>query len=431
MTLSPPRAQHPFTLSSLTFSVYPPTFLSSIGQGAVLPIIPLFALELGASVAAAAVVMGMRGLGLILFDLPSGVAVSRFGDKGAMVAGTAMVAVVALGASATTSVAVLSTLMLVMGGGWAFWQVARLAYVSEVTPNEQRGRAVSLVGGVNRAGNFVGPILGGFLGKYYGLESAFYAQAVMGLAASAMMFIVVRTSSGSEDLGGHGIRGRLVATVVKHREVFLSAGFGVIAIQLLRNGRQVFLPLWGNGIGLDVAQIGLVFGISSFLDTWLFYPVGYVMDRWGRKWASVPSLLTLALGFLILPATSEVYGFALVAILMGIGNGLGAGLVMTLGADFAPVDRRGEFLGVWRFIGDLGVAGGPFVVSVIVGMASLGLASILSAGLGFAGAAVMWLLVPETLQRWRPRVLDAERVEVASASSESGGSANPPPARPR
>lgn len=402
MSLSPSRTQPPFRLSSLIFSVYLPTFLFSIGQGAVLPITPLFALELGASVATAAVVMGLRGLGLILFDLPSGVIVSRFGDKGAMVIGTAMVAVVALGASMTRSVAVLSALMLVMGGGWAFWQVARLAYVSEITPNEQRGRAVSLVGGVTRAGNFVGPILGGFLGKYYGLESAFYAQAVMGLAASAMMFVVVRESSGSEDLGGHGMGGRLIATIVKHREIFLSAGFSVIALQLLRQGRPVFLPLWGNAIGLDVAEIGLIFGISSFLDTWLFYPVGYVMDRWGRKWASIPSLLTLTLGFLILPATSEVYGFALVAILMGIGNGLGAGMVMTLGADFAPVDRRGEFLGVWRFIGDLGVAGGPFIVSVVVGMASLGTASILSAGLGFAGAAVMWLLVPETLRRFRP-----------------------------
>ena len=402
MSLSPSRTQPPFRLSSLIFSVYLPTFLFSIGQGAVLPITPLFALELGASVATAAVVMGLRGLGLILFDLPSGVIVSRFGDKGAMVIGTAMVAVVALGASMTRSVAVLSALMLVMGGGWAFWQVARLAYVSEITPNEQRGRAVSLVGGVTRAGNFVGPILGGFLGKYYGLESAFYAQAVMGLAASAMMFVVVRESSGSEDLGGHGMGGRLIATIVKHREIFLSAGFSVIALQLLRQGRPVFLPLWGNAIGLDVAEIGLIFGISSFLDTWLFYPVGYVMDRWGRKWASIPSLLTLTLGFLIIPATSEVYGFALVAILMGIGNGLGAGMVMTLGADFAPVDRRGEFLGVWRFIGDLGVAGGPFIVSVVVGMASLGTASILSAGLGFAGAAVMWLLVPETLRRFRP-----------------------------
>jgi MFS family permease len=403
MTNTNPQEQRSFTLSSLTFSVYVPTLLFSIGQGAVLPIIPLFALELGASVATAGFVVGMRGLGLMLFDVPGGVAVSRFGDKGVMVLGTAMVAVVAIGASLSKSVVVLSILMLIMGGGWAFWQLARLAYVSEAIPIEQRGRALSLVGGAHRLGLFLGPILGGFLGKYYGLESAFYAQAAMGLAASTMMFIVVQQSSGADDLTGHGIGGRLVATVVEHRRVFMTAGCAVIALQVLRQGRQVFLPLWGDAIGLDVAQIGLVYGISSFLDAGLFYPIGYVMDRWGRKWAGVPSLLTLAIGLLILPVTTEVYGYSLVAMLTGIGNGFGAGIVQVLGADFAPAERRGEFLGVWRLIGDVGNAGGPFVVSFIVGIASLGLAAICSGGLGLAGALLMWFMVPETLRRGEDR----------------------------
>ncbi len=396
-TMSP--AQPTFRLRSLMLSVYVPTLLFSTGQGAVLPVVPLFALDLGASVAMAGAVVGMRGLGLMLFDVPGGVAVSRFGDKGVMVLGTAMVALVAVGASVSKSVVILALLMLIMGGGWAFWQLARLAYVSEVIPVEQRGRALSLVGGAHRLGLFFGPILGGFLGKYYGLGAAFYAQAIMGLAASTLMCIVVRRGSGTQDSAAHGIAGRLVTTVVEHREVFLTAGCAVIALQMLREGRQVFLPLWGDAIGLDVAQIGLVFGISSFLDAGLFYPIGCVMDRWGRKWASVPSLLTLAIGLLILPATTELYGYSLVAILTGIGNGFGAGIVQVLGADFAPAARRGEFLGVWRLIGDAGNAGGPFVVALIVGMASLGLASICSGALGLAGAAIMWFMVPETLQR--------------------------------
>ena len=399
MTNAPRREQQTFKLSSLTLSVYLPTFLFSIGEGAVLPIIPLFARGRGASVAAAALVVAMRGLGTMLFDLPSGVVVSRFGDKGAMVAGTALVAVVAIGASLSRSIVVLAALILVMGGGWAFWQVARLAYVSEVTPLGQRGRALSLLGGVSRAGTFVGPILGGFLGEHYGLESAFYAQAAMGVAASALMFNVVRKTSDSEEPRGRGAAGHLLATVVEHRRIFLSAGAAVVALQMVRQCRDVFLPLWGDSIGLDVAQIGLVYGASSFIDAGMFYPVGHVMDRWGRKWAGVPSLLTLSLGLLILPVTTELYGFTLVAMLTGIGNGLGPGIVMTLGADFSPEGRRGEFLGVWRFISDVGSAGGPLVVSFIVGVASLALAAMVTAAFGFTGAAVMWLRVPETLRR--------------------------------
>lgn len=398
MTKTDRREQQTFKLSSLTLSVYLPTLLFSIGEGAVLPIIPLFARGRGASVAAAAFVVAMRGLGTMLFDMPSGVVVSRFGDKGAMVAGTALVAVVAIGASLSRSILVLAVLILVMGGGWAFWQVARLAYVSEVTPLRQRGRALSLLGGVSRAGTFIGPILGGFLGRHYGLESAFYAQAAMGVAASALMFNVVRKTSSSEEPRERGLGGYLVATVVEHRRVFLSAGLAVVALQMVRQCRDVFLPLWGDSIGLNVAQIGLIYGVSSFIDTAMFYPVGYVMDRWGRKWAGVPSLITLSLGLLILPVTTGLYGFIFVAMLTGIGNGLGPGIVMTLGADFAPEGRRGEFLGVWRFMGDVGTAGGPLAASIIAGVASLALAATVTAAFGFTGAALMWLRVPETLR---------------------------------
>jgi len=399
MTDSTMPDRQPFTLRSLFLSVYLPTFLFSIGQGAVLPVIPLLARELGATIAVAGLVVGMRGVGTLCFDLPSGLAVSRYGDKGAMIAGTALVAVVAVGASMTTSTVVLGGFVFLMGGGWSFWHLARLAYVSEATPVQHRGRALTLLGGVHRAGTFVGPILGGVLGKYYGLHSVFYAQALMGVFASVAIAMVVRHSVGSEHLGGHGVGRRMLRTAIEYRKVFLHAGFAVMSLQLLREVRQVFLPLWGDSIGLDVAQIGLVFGISSFLDAALFYPVGYVMDHWGRKWAGVPCLATLSLGFLVLPATSGAAGFILAAVLMGIGNGFGSGILMTLGADLTPPDRRGEFLGVWRLIGDVGATGGPLLASLIIGLAGLGAASAACAGIGFVGAAVMWRLVPETLPR--------------------------------
>src|SRR6188768_4182191 len=104
-----------FKLSSLTFTVYIPTILFSIGQGAVIPIIPLFARELGSSVAAAALIVAMRGIGQLIFDMPAGIAVSKWGDKGAMVAGTALIGITALGATFSPSPVVLAFLVLIMG----------------------------------------------------------------------------------------------------------------------------------------------------------------------------------------------------------------------------------------------------------------------------------------------------------------------------
>jgi hypothetical protein len=70
-----------------------------------------------------------------------------------------------------------------------------------------------------------------------------------------------------------------------------------------------------------------------------------------------------------------------------------------LAADFSPESRPGDFLGIWRFISDVGSAGGPLAVSFIVGVASLALAAMVTAAFGFTGATAMWLRVPETLRR--------------------------------
>ncbi len=169
--------EKPFQLRSLTLSVYIPTILYSIGQGAVIPIIPLFAKDMGASVAVASLIVAMRGLGQLTFDMPAGLAVSRWGDRGDMVLGTFLIGCVAIGAYFAHSTLILAPLVFVMGGASAFWQIARLAYVSEVAPIELRGRALSIQAGMNRVGNFIGPALGGLLAHRYGLEAAFIAQA--------------------------------------------------------------------------------------------------------------------------------------------------------------------------------------------------------------------------------------------------------------
>lgn len=394
------QAHTEFRLRDFALSVYLPTILFSIGQGTVIPIIPLFAKDLGASVVVASLMVACRGFGQLAFDLPAGIAVSRWGDKWAMVAGALLVSVVAVGAAFRPSIMILAGLITLMGGGWSFWLIARLAFVAEQAPMAQRGRALAMVGGLSRVGNFIGPGIGGVLASVFGLEAAFITQAVLGIAAAAVMFLVVRDSVVPSDIGTHGTVLRLFETARSERKPLLLAGPPVYAISALRQARQVFLPLWGDSIGLGVAQIGFIAGLSFFIDAAVFYPSGIIMDQIGRKWAAVPSLIALSIGVLLLPATSEIYSFTGAAIIMGAGNGLGAGIVQTLGTDYAPADRRGEFLGLWRLMSDTGQVGGPLMISGLAGFASLGIAAFVSGGVGLLGAIMIARFVRETLPSW-------------------------------
>lgn len=388
----------PFRLRSLGLSVYLPTFLFAVGQGAVIPFTPLFATDMGASVAVASLIVALRGFGMMIFDIPAGILVGSVGERYAMVIGTGTLAVVALGAATTESTPVFAMLMVLMGFSWSIWQLARLSYVSDQAPPEQRGRALSLIGGTNRIGNAVGPFLGGLVAARFGLGSSFFLQAGLATAASALMFVLVRGQDDRADAAGHGpIHDRFLQTLADHRRVFATAGVAAICLSVLRSSRQAIIPLWGEHIGLSATAVGSVFGASNAMDMLLFYPTGSVMDRRGRKWVAIPCLVTLSVGLLLIPLATTATLFVVVAMLTGLGNGMGAGIVMTLGADFSPVRNRAEFLGVWRLLSDVGQLGGPLVLSGITGLATLGLASVATGGIGLLGALVMWRFVPETL----------------------------------
>jgi len=139
--------------------------------------------------------------------------------------------------------------------------------------------------------------------------------------------------------------------------------------------------------------------MAAIVDAALFYPVGLIMDRYGRKWVSVPCLVLSSISLALLPLTQGYYSLVAVALLAGLASGLGSGSLLTLGSDLAPANARHEFLGLWRFIGDLGHAGGPMLIGALIELASLTAASAATAGIGLVSAAVMYWLVDETLHK--------------------------------
>src|SRR5205823_3872686 len=134
------------------------------------------------------------------------------------------------------------------------------------------------------------------------------------------------------------------------------------------------------------------------IDMSLFIPAGMIMDRFGRKFASVPSFAVMALGMAMIPLAYDYVSLLVAVSVIGLGNGLGSGTMFTLGADLAPEGATGEFLGMWRLIGDVGSTGGPVVVGGIADLVGLGAAALTLAGVGVLSAVTLSVFVKETLQ---------------------------------
>ena len=386
------------TIRSLWFTVYLPAFLFAAGQGAIVPQVALTARSLGATVGIAGLAVAMRGVGTMVFDIPSGILVARVGERRAMFVATGLLVVSLIGSVTASSAWLFLVWMFVLGCGWSIWLLTRLTYVSDAMPPRLRGRALSTMGGVQRAGTFVGPFLGAGAVVLFGFDGAFYVHLLLALAGGAVLFFVPDLDSGERSPGHKKLD--IVGMGRRHSTAFVTGGVGVLALGVLRASKQVVLPLWAEHIGLDAAAVGVIFGISGAIDTMLFYPAGSISDRFGRKTVAVPCMTLMAVGILLIPLSHDFLTLTLVGLLLGFGNGLGSGIIMTLGADFSPAQGRAEFLGVWRFVGDVGTAGGPLVASAIAAVSLIG-ASVAVGAIGLAGAALVLFKMPEPHQPTR------------------------------
>jgi MFS family permease len=402
--MTSPDDPQPFSLRAIAVAAFGPTLLFGIGQGAILPVVALTARGLGASVALAALIVTLIGLGSWFFNLPASLVTLKFGERWAIV-GAAVAAGLALAAAGLSSLIpdglwLLAVAMAVVGMSGAVFGLARQKYLTEVVPVEFRARALSTLGGVNRIGVFIGPFLGAAVMQFSGIGGAYWV-GVAAMAGAALLSLTIPDLevAGASDGGHAGPEPTLRSVTVSHAKVFLSVGVGILLLSALRSSRQVVIPLWADHLGMDASSASLIYGLSGAIDMLVFYPAGKLMDRKGRQFVAVPSTLLMGAALLLIPLTGSFVGLLLAALLIGFGNGISSGLVMTLGADFSPDRGRGQFLGLWRFMADAGSTGGPVLLSAVTALTSLGAGISATGLLGFAAAAVFAVVIPRLKHR--------------------------------
>jgi len=383
----------------LVLAVYLPSGLISVCQGMMIPVLPIFTRTFDASYGVVGLVLAAEAVGQICGNIPVGTVLRRVGRNNTLRIGVVIVLTTVFALYWSQTVLEVVCLRFLTGVGHAIWNVSRMAYLAEETVSQNRGRAIATFGGVGRMGGFIGPGIGGLVAAYWGIRAPFIAYAIIGV----VVVLIVLFGLGPDK----PVADRPDAKTFRMWDVFreklsilTKAGTGQFLAQTVRSGRAVIVPLYGADIiGLGVDQIGFILSAASFVDMSLFYPAGLIMDRFGRKFAIVPSFLVQALGLAVVPFTGGFISLAAATCVIGIGNGLSSGSMMTLGADLAPEEDVGDFLGVWRLIGDGGRMGSPVVVGGISDFVGLQPAALVIACAGLCSSAIFALFVPETLDK--------------------------------
>ena len=380
-----------FKKRSLALPVYLPSLLFEAALSSLLPIFPATATEYGVDLAAAGAVTAAAMLGTLLFELPASTIVNRLGERTSMIVATVIAAI--FGFLGFLNLGYWPLLFIAMGFGAMFslFGLSRHSLLAAQVPVSHRAKAMSLLGGSFRGGAALGPILGSLAVAQFGTEAAYLVASALCLVAMLAVTSVPKNRLQSPTSGQHG---NVWAVAKRERAKLLTLGMASAIISAGRTIRMIGLPLLAIQLGIDPATASLIFGVTGVIDFALFYASGLIMNRWGKFWSSVPTLLALGVSYLFAFMVTDLNTFWILASLTALANAASAGINMVLGADLAPDGARSEFLAAFRMLTSGGVVLAPLMITTLTALIALPAALAITGLLNFYGAFLFWKYLP-------------------------------------
>jgi MFS family permease len=394
---SPPGGQAAVSWDAF-LSTYLPALVLAIGTGIALPAIPTLAKTYAVSFGMASGIVTAFVLGNVFGTIPSGWLIDRFGNRVVLISAPIITSVTSFAIFFSDDFTELLILRFLTGMAAQMWQMARLAAISYGAAPSQRGRLVSWMFGMDSTGRLAGPIIGGFIAASWGPRAPFIVFAAMALIA------LIPTSTFGKDTPRQSKSDKKVRTM-SLRDIILPrlVYFGVALFAGMTRGplNADLLHLYAAfAYNLGPEQIGYLATAASCLSLPIGFTGGWIMDRFGRKRTMVPGFtgVTIAMALLAVSAFAHLsLAWYVGLFLLGVATqALTGGSVQTVGADVAPAEARGTFLGIWRFTGQGGVALGPIIFALVADQVDYGTAFLFTSSCAAVVAFLLIRYVPET-----------------------------------
>ena len=380
-----------FRKRRLIAPVYLPSLLFTAAEGALLPILPVSAVLYGFSLAEAAIVTTVLMVGTVIFEIPAARITARIGERNAILTSAVLGSSLLLLAFFDFGYAALLAAALGFGAAHALFGLARHSLLSSLVPAQHRPRSMSLLGGMFRGGFAIGPVIGSGFIALFGVQSGYLVAAVLVVAAGVSV-LSVRADRISTPASG--LEGGIWQVAKNEAPKLATLGVASAIISAGRTIRLIGLPLLAIQLGIGPAESSFIFGITGFIDFALFYLSGIIMDRYGKFWSSVPTLLALGTAYLFSFMVTDVFSFWVLASVTALANAASAGINMVLGADLAPPNSRPQFLASFRILTSGGVALAPAMISGLTAVVGLAGALASTGLINFVGAYLFWRYLP-------------------------------------
>ncbi|QQE76675.1 MFS transporter [Brevibacillus composti] len=264
-------------------------FIAMLGIGLIIPVLPKFMLEFGASGQALGYLVAAFGLTQFIFSPIAGELSDKYGRKNMIVSGLAAFTLSQFIFAVADQMWLLYLSRLIGGMGAAFMIPSMMAYVADITTDEARGKGMGLLGAAMSLGFVIGPGIGGFLAEY-GLRVPFYVSAAVAFVSTVVSLIFLRETLSMEDQLAHRNSEKKRSNLfVQFGQSFKAAYLvPLILVFTLTFGLSNFEAIFGlfvdQKFGYTPKDIAILITVGALIGVIVqSFLIGRLLQRYGEK----------------------------------------------------------------------------------------------------------------------------------------------------
>lgn len=357
---------------------------------AYMPILSVYALSLGASLSLAGLVVGVYGIGQMVFRIPIGVtsdALSR--RKEMIIFGFLVLALSNVAMAVSHNPWSLVVFRVTTALGASTWVCFAVLIGSKFRP-ERKGTAMGMLGTASQIGQLGGSYLGGRLSQAGSYATPFTWGAVLAVIGGLILLPVTQKRIAKNS----NITLRRLAQIAVMPTMLVISGTCVIGMVSWFGVIYTLNPVWAKQVlHMPAIALGYLVMIATAAAAIFNYLSGLFSDRIGKRTPVILGLLIMTLSTAAVPFTASAWQFYSIYIGMGIGWGLAYPPLMALGLSVVSGAEQATAMGVFMSWYCVGMFIGPVVGGTLGQAVGLQSTFLVLAGITLLGV-LLALLIP-------------------------------------
>lgn len=296
-------------------------FLVYVGFGIIIPVIPFYAEDLGASPTELGLLMAVYSLMQFLFAPMWGRISDRMGRKPVIMIGVFGLAVSFFLMALSTELWMLFAARIIGGFLSAANMPTVMAYAADITSEEDRGKGMGVIGASIGLGFVFGPAIGGIFSKT-NLQMPFYIAGILSLFTFFLVMFILKESLPKEERHQTERKrtGLLKALNGPESVLFFLSLFITLSLSGLE---ATFAYFAAERAGLGTTELGYIFMIMGLAGAIVQGGlVGRLTKRFGEGFVIQIGIFVSALGFFLILFTKDFLTAAIYLTVFGVGNGV-------------------------------------------------------------------------------------------------------------